>query len=73
MAAFEISIATLNHIANRRHVLLSNRRRWPAFVKMAKWTAQAVAFPRAAEDIRGRSFIFSTANYSGMPARRIPS
>jgi hypothetical protein len=31
---------------DRRPVLLSNRGRWPAFVKLAEWTAQVLAFLR---------------------------
>ena len=37
MVAFEISIATLNHIVDRYLVLLSTRGRWTAFVKLAEW------------------------------------
>ena len=46
VAPFEVSIAILNHIADSRLVLLSNRGRWPAFVKLAEWTAQVLAFLR---------------------------
>jgi len=35
MVAFEISIATLNHIVDRYLVLLNTRGRWTAFVKLA--------------------------------------
>jgi 2-hydroxy-6-oxonona-2,4-dienedioate hydrolase len=40
----EASIAVLNRIVDSRLVLLSNRGRWPAFVKLAEWTAQVLAF-----------------------------
>jgi hypothetical protein len=42
--AFEISIATLNHIADQHLVLLNTRGRWTAFVKLAEWTAQVFPF-----------------------------
>jgi 2-hydroxy-6-oxonona-2,4-dienedioate hydrolase len=29
---------------DRRLALLSNRGRWPAFAKLAEWTAQVLAF-----------------------------
>ena len=44
MVAFEIPGATLNHIADRHLVLLNTRGRWTAFVKLAEWTAQVLAF-----------------------------
>ena len=44
IVAFEISIATLNHIADQHLVLLNTRGRWTAFVKLAEWTAQVFPF-----------------------------
>jgi hypothetical protein len=44
MVASEVSIAILNRSADRRLVLLLTRGRWPAFVKLAEWTAQVLAF-----------------------------
>jgi len=50
MAAFEISIATLNRIADRHLVLLNTRGRWTAFVKLAGWDR---AGPRLASVVAG--------------------
>jgi pimeloyl-ACP methyl ester carboxylesterase len=44
MVPFEVSIAMLNHIADSRLVLLNNRGHWPAFVKLAEWTGEVLAF-----------------------------
>jgi 2-hydroxy-6-oxonona-2,4-dienedioate hydrolase len=46
MVAVEVSIAILNHIADSRLVLLTNRGHWPPFEKPAEWTAQVLAFLR---------------------------
>jgi len=44
MVPFEVSIAILNHIADRRLVLLNNCGHWPPFEEPAEWTAQVLAF-----------------------------
>ena len=44
MVLLEVSIAILNHIADRRPVLLNNCGHWPSFAEPAEWTAQVVAF-----------------------------
>jgi 2-hydroxymuconate-semialdehyde hydrolase len=46
MVAFEVSIAILSHIADRRLVLLNNCGHWPPFEKPAEWAAQVLAFLR---------------------------
>jgi pimeloyl-ACP methyl ester carboxylesterase len=44
MMPFEVSIAILNHIANRHLVLLNNCGDWPPCEKPAEWRAQLLAF-----------------------------
>jgi 2-hydroxy-6-oxonona-2,4-dienedioate hydrolase len=46
MVAFKVSIATLNHVAASRLVLLTNCGHWPSFEKPAEWTAQVLTFRR---------------------------
>lgn len=50
MVAFEISIATLNHIADRHLVLLNTRGRWTAFVKLAEWDRAGPRLPKGYRD-----------------------
>ena len=47
MVAFEISIATLNHLADRHLVLPNTRGRWTAFVKLAEWDRAGPRVPQA--------------------------
>jgi hypothetical protein len=42
----EVSIAILNHIADRHLVLLNNSGHRPPFERPPEWAAQALAFPR---------------------------
>jgi 2-hydroxy-6-oxonona-2,4-dienedioate hydrolase len=44
MVPFEVSIAILNHIADRHLVLLTNCWHWPPFEKPAEWAVQVLAF-----------------------------
>jgi len=46
---FELSIAILNHTADRRLVLLNNCGHWPPFEKPAEWSAQPLALLRGIE------------------------
>jgi pimeloyl-ACP methyl ester carboxylesterase len=45
MMPFEVSVTILNHIADRRLVLLNNCGHWPPFEKPAEWTAQVPRLP----------------------------
>jgi hypothetical protein len=38
MVPFEVSIAILSHIADRRALLLNNGGHWPPFETSAEWT-----------------------------------
>jgi 2-hydroxy-6-oxonona-2,4-dienedioate hydrolase len=44
IVSFEVSIAILNRIAEKRLVLLDYCGHWPPFKKPAEWAAQALAF-----------------------------
>jgi 2-hydroxymuconate-semialdehyde hydrolase len=44
MVPFEVSIAILNHIADRHLVLLNNCGHRPPFEKPAEWAPQVLAF-----------------------------
>jgi len=46
MVAFEVSIAIMNHLADRHLVLLNNGGHRPPFEKPAEWATRVLAFLR---------------------------